>query len=122
MPSSDVTPNGLAKASAIILDNVILGGDMNILRPKIQLNSIFLSYVLNHSKGEVIKLVSGTTVKHIYPSQIATCQIYIIDNKLEQQKIASCLHSLDELINAQPKIRTAKKDHKKGFDAKPISS
>lgn len=26
MPSSDVTPNGLAKASAIIVDNVVLGG------------------------------------------------------------------------------------------------
>src|SRR5690606_40878186 len=40
MPSSDVTPDGLARASAITLGNVILGGDMNILRPYKGTNSI----------------------------------------------------------------------------------
>lgn len=115
MPSSDVTPDGLAKASAIMLDNVVLGGDMNILRPKKSYNSIFLSYLLNHSKREIIKLVSGTTVKHIYPSQIITCQLPIVNNKSEQQKIASCLSSLDDLIEAHNKKLDLLKDHKKGL-------
>lgn len=115
MPSSDVTPDGLARASAITLDNVILGGDMNILRPYKGINSIFLSYLLNHSKREIIKLVSGTTVKHIYPSQIITCELPIIDNEVEQQKIASCLSSLDELIAAHNDKLDALKDHKKGL-------
>jgi type I restriction enzyme S subunit len=115
MPSSDVTPNGLAKASAIIIDNVVLGGDMNIIRPKTDINSIFLSYLLNHSKIEIIKLVSGTTVKHIYPSQIINCQIPIITCPKEQQKIASCLSSLDEVIAAQSQKLATLKDHKKGL-------
>lgn len=115
MPSSDVTPDGLARASAIILGNVILGGDMNILRPYKGTNSIFLSYLLNHSKREIIKLVSGTTVKHIYPSQIITCELPVIDNEIEQQKIASCLSSLDELIAAHNDKLDALKDHKKGL-------
>lgn len=115
MPSSDVTPDGLAKASAITLDGVILGGDMNILRPKTEINSIFLSYLLNHSKREIIKLVSGTTVKHIYPSQIITCEIPVIDNEIEQQKIASCLSSLDELLAVHNEKLDALKDHKKGL-------
>ncbi len=115
MPSSDVTPDGLAKASAITLDGVILGGDMNILRPKTEINSIFLSYLLNHSKREIIKLVSGTTVKHIYPSQIITCEIPVIDNEIEQQKIASCLSSLDELLAAHNEKLDTLKDHKKGL-------
>ncbi|MBO9728951.1 MAG: restriction endonuclease subunit S [Chitinophaga sp.] len=115
MPSSDVTPNGLVKASAILLDNVVLGGDMNILRPKIIINSIFLSYLLNYSRSEIIKLVSGTTVKHIYPSQIVTCQLPIISNALEQQKIASCLSSLDEIIAAHSQKLELLKDHKKSL-------
>jgi type I restriction enzyme S subunit len=115
MPSSDVTPDGLARASAITLGNVILGGDMNILRPYKGTNSIFLSYLLNHSKREIIKLVSGTTVKHIYPSQIITCELPVIDNEAEQQKIASCLSSLDELIAAHKDKLDALKDHKKGL-------
>lgn len=115
MPSSDVTPDGLAKASAIMLDNVILGGDMNILRPKKSYNSIFLSYLLNHSKREIIKLVSGTTVKHIYPSQIITCQLPIVKNESEQQKIASCLSSLDKVIEARNQKLDLFKSHKKGL-------
>ncbi|PQA96671.1 hypothetical protein B0A69_00840 [Chryseobacterium shigense] len=115
MPSSDVTPDGLAKASAIMLDNVILGGDMNILRPKTNVDSVFLSYLLNHSKSEIIKLVSGTTVKHIYPSQIITCQLPFVENKAEQQKIASCLSSLDELIDVHIIKLNLLKDHKKGL-------
>lgn len=115
MPSSDVTPDGLAKASAIMLEDVILGGDMNILRPKINVDSVFLSYLLNHSKSEIIKLVSGTTVKHIYPSQIITCQLPIANNKSEQQKIASCLSSLDALIEAHTVKLELLKDHKKGL-------
>ncbi|URW80731.1 restriction endonuclease subunit S [Xiashengella succiniciproducens] len=115
MPSSDVTPDGLAKASAIMLDNVVLGGDMNILRPKKSYNSIFLSYLLNHSKREIIKLVSGTTVKHIYPSQIITCQLPIVNNKSEQQKIASCLSSLDDLIESHNQKLDLLKAHKKGL-------
>jgi len=115
MPSSDVTPNGLAKASAIIIDDVVLGGDMNIIRPKTDINSIFLSYLLNYSKSEIIKLVSGTTVKHIYPSQIINCQIPIINCQKEQQKIACCLSSLDELIAAHNHKLDSLKDHKKGL-------
>jgi type I restriction enzyme S subunit len=115
MPSSDVTPTGLAKASAIMLDNVILGGDMNILRPEENINSIFLSYLLNRSKKEIIKLVSGTTVKHIYPSQIVTCRLPIIRNSAEQKRIASCLSSLDEVITAENQKLEVLKEHKKGL-------
>lgn len=115
MPSSDVTPDGLATASAITLDNVVLGGDMNIIRPKTKINSIFLSYLLNYSKSEIIKLVSGTTVKHIYPSQIITCQLAVVNNESEQQKIAACLSSLDDLIAAHNQKLEALKDHKKGL-------
>ena len=115
MPSSDVTPDGLAKASAIMLNDVILGGDMNILRPFKDINPIFLSYLLNRSKRDIIKLVSGTTVKHIYPSQISTCPLLIVNDTSEQQKIAACLSSLDEVITAESQKLEVLKDHKRGL-------
>jgi type I restriction enzyme, S subunit len=115
MPSSDVTPDGLVKATAIMIENVVLGGDMNILRPKKSYNSIFLSYLLNHSKKEITKLVSGTTVKHIYPSQIITCQLPVVNNKIEQEKIASTLSSLDEVIEAHRQKLDLLKGYKKGL-------
>jgi type I restriction enzyme S subunit len=115
MPSSDVTPDGLAKASALMLDGVILGGDMNILRPKKDINPIFLSYLLNHSKRDIIKLVSGTTVKHIYPSQISILPLPIVNDISEQQKIASCLSSLDEVIAGERQKLELLQQHKKGL-------
>ncbi len=115
MPSSDVTSDGLAKASVILIDDVILGGDMNVLRPKNEINSIYLSYLLNHSKKNILKLVSGTTIKHLYPSQIITLSLTITDNKQEQQKIADCLSSLDDLIEAHCKKLELLKQHKKGL-------
>ena len=118
MPSSDVTPDGLAKASAIMLEDVILGGDMNIIRPNKKFNSIFISYLLNKSKKEIIKLVSGTTIKHIYPCQIITCQLPIANNSKEQQKIADCLSSIDELISAEEKKLSLLQNYKKGWGQK----
>ena len=51
MPSSDVTPNGLAKASCLLENDVILGGDMNILRYKDEnVFPPFFSYQINYFK------------------------------------------------------------------------
>ncbi len=115
MPSSDVTPDGLAKASTIMLDDVILGGDMNILRPNEKFNSIFISYLLNASKRDIVKLISGTTIKHIYLNQIITLRLPITFNKLEQQKIADFLSNIDELISEQTNKIEALKQHKQAL-------
>nr|WP_298655357.1 restriction endonuclease subunit S [uncultured Flavobacterium sp.] len=97
MPSSDVTPEGLAKASAIIIDNVTLGGDINIIRP-INVNSIFLSYVLNSNKKSIMKIVSGTTVKHIYNKDLKTL-VFSYPVTKEQEKIGLFLLEIDRVIN-----------------------
>lgn len=46
MPTSDVTPNGLATASALNEDSVILGGDILIIRSE-ELNNLFFAYLIN---------------------------------------------------------------------------
>ncbi len=61
MPTSDVTPSGLATASALNTEGVILGGDILIIRSKKILNSYFCYFVSAHKK-EIIRLVTGITV------------------------------------------------------------
>jgi len=114
MPSSDVTPEGLATASAIFEDGIIIGGDVNLLRPKKEVNSLFVSYFLNLSKKEIMKLVSGTTVKHIYNKDISKLSIKLPSFN-EQQKIANCLSSLDEQISQQTSKLQTLKEHKKAL-------
>lgn len=99
MPSSDVTPKGLAKASSIQIKNVVLGGDMNILRPNKSYSSIYLSYLLNFNKNKIIEIVSGTTVKHIYNKDVRNLEFVISNSLPEQTKIANFLTAIDEKIN-----------------------
>ena len=115
MPTSDVTPNGLAKACCINLDNIQLGGDIIIIRtdPK-DIIGEFLSRYIRHKERDVLKLVSGTTVFHLYSSSLENL-LLSFPNKFEQEKIADCLGSLDDLISAvADKIETLK-EYKKGL-------
>jgi type I restriction enzyme, S subunit len=71
MPTSDVTPRGLAKASCIPFDGVILGGDILVIRCDIsRVFGSFLSYVLRYEEAQVLQLVTGTTVFHLYGSEM----------------------------------------------------
>ena len=97
IPSSDTTPTGLARASSLNLEGIILGGDINVLRPK-TVNGTFLSYLINKNKNELIKRIKGTTVRHLNNSDIKDMNLYISSNLNEQVKIADILSNLDNLI------------------------
>lgn len=56
----------------------------------------------------------GATINSINGSQFIKYKFYV-PKPLEQQKIADCLSSIDELITAQTQKITALKDHKKGL-------
>ena len=115
MPTSDVTPSGLAKACSVKSDGIILGGDILVIRTdKSNINGEFLSRYIRSREKKVLELVTGSTVYHLYASAIEKLQISIpsID---EQQKIADCLSSLDDLISAHTQKHQALKSYKKGL-------
>jgi type I restriction enzyme S subunit len=115
MPTSDVTPSGLAKACCIKLNDVILGGDILVIRTnKEKINGEFLARYIRHLEQKILQLVSGSTVFHLYASSIDKLAFSFPCRK-EQQKIASCLSSLDDLITAQTQKLAALKLHKKGL-------
>lgn len=115
MPTSDVTPNGLAKASCINSSGVVLGGDILVIRTnKSQVSGKFLSRVIRYSERRVLQLVSGSTVFHLYASSLEKLKIPLPQLE-EQQKIADCLSSLDDLITAQNQKVEALKQYKKGL-------
>jgi len=113
IPSSGETKLDIATASCLELDDVALGGDINVLRSK--QNGIFLSYYLNAKKKyQIAKIAQGDTVVHLYYSQLKGIQVETPKPK-EQQKIAGFLSSVDELIAAQTQKLDALKAHKKGL-------
>ena len=113
IPASGETQEDIATASCVMQDGIALGGDLNIIRSDI--DGVFLSYFLNNAKKkEIAQLAQGISVVHLYSSQLKTLKINIPIPK-EQQKIADCLSSLDELISAENQKLEIYKGHKKGL-------
>lgn len=113
IPASGETKIDIATASCVMVDDVALGGDINVLRGK--QNGVFLSYYLNSTKKiEISKVAQGDTVVHLYSNQLKLLKITIPDIK-EQQKIADCLSSLDDLIAVQTQKLETLKTYKKGL-------
>lgn len=114
IPASGETQIDIATASCVLRSGIALGGDLNIIRS--EFDGVFLAYYLNSAKkSEIAQLAQGISVVHLYPSQLQTLNITFPKNPKEQQKIASCLSSLDALITAQTEKIEQLKWHKKGL-------
>lgn len=115
IPASDTTATGLARASCIMLDGVILGGDINILTPKIEIMGEYLSYCINANKKQLIRIIQGSTVRHLKNEDIAKIKLFISPSIEEQKKIADCLSTLDKKIESEKKILADLEELKKGL-------
>ena len=113
IPASDTTPTGLARATSLEKSDVLLGGDINIIRPNEDINGSCLSLALNANKKELIRLIKGTTVRHIHNSDIKGIELSMSKSKAEQTMIAEYFKSLDHLITLHQrkldKLKTLKK-------------
>ncbi len=82
-------------------------------------NDVNVSYVIKYLgsekiTNEVLKLKAGAAQPNISLSQLANFDILIPCSK-EQQKIAACLSSLDDLITAENEKLDVLKNYKKGL-------
>jgi type I restriction enzyme S subunit len=112
MPGSDVTPRGLATASAIKFSDVLLGGDVIVIRTKpTSLYGPFLSNFIRMSKGQVLRLVKGSTVYHIHAKDLADLEVLMPPLK-EQEAIAEALSDADSAIESLDALIAKKRDVK----------
>ena len=74
-PASDVTPDGLARCSALMCDDILLGGDIIILRPKQGIIPEYFSWAINMQKEQLLKRVTGTIVRHMSAKGLKTVVI-----------------------------------------------
>lgn len=79
-------------------------------------NSFLIQLIWNvQFQNQIEKLSTGSTAKGINQKNLQAVNVLIPNKKEEQQKIASCLSSLDELITAHSQKLEALKAHKKGL-------
>ena len=103
IPCSGETAEDIATASCVLNDNILLGGDLNIIRLHGS-DGAFMSYQLNGKrKYDIAKIAQGVSVVHLYGEHLKG--VKTINPCLEEQKkIASLLALLDERISTQNKI------------------
>ena len=103
IPCSGETAEEIATARCVLKDDILLGGDLNIIRLH-GYDGSFMSYQLNgKGKYDIAKVAQGVSVVHLYGEHLKN--IKTINPSLnEQKKIANLLSLLDERIATQNKI------------------
>lgn len=87
---------------------------VGVLDPnRIDLDLLF--YYVKHNQRRFTDNQQAANIPSVSKGDVEKFQICFPDNPQEQQKIASCLSSLDELIAAHNDKLNALKDHKKGL-------
>ncbi len=113
VPASGETKTDIARAACVLPKTVALGSDLNILRS--DLFGPFFSYLLNSPlRHSIARMAQGDTVAHLYPKQLLQAWL-TYPLRPEQQKIADCLGSLDDLIAAEGRKLEALRQHKQGL-------
>lgn len=102
MPGSTTTSGeDLATATALLVDGVRLGGDVNIIRPDLQrIDPRWLAYVITHCHRQDVALrAQGVTIHHLYGRDIASIEVRLPDRD-EQTRLADVLEAMDAEIDA----------------------
>ena len=103
IPCSGETAIDIAVARCVPFDNILLGGDLNIIRLHKD-DGAFMAYQLNGKrKIDIAKLAQGVSVVHLYGDNIKAIKTYNPCLQ-EQQKIVKLLSMLDERMELQNKI------------------
>ena len=103
IPCSGETAEDIATARCVLNGNILLGGDLNIIRLH-RYDGTFMSYQLNGKrKYDIAKVAQGVSVVHLYGEHLKGVKT-INPCLTEQKKIASLLTLLDERIATQNKI------------------
>lgn len=121
IPSSGETAIDISTARCVLSPDVLLGGDLNIIRLN-DGDGRFFSYQLNGvRKYDIAKIAQGVSVVHLYGESIKGLTVSFPSNK-EQQKISTLLSLIDERIATQSKLIEKLESLIKGISNKLLNS
>ena len=90
----------LADVTVINENNILLGGDISILRFREGGNSTFFAYYLTHfKKFDLARYGQGSTIIHLYYNHFKKIELRFPSSIEEQTKIAELLYFIDKKIN-----------------------
>ena len=103
IPCSGETAIDISTARCVPFNNILLGGDLNIIRLKHD-DGGFFAYQLNGArKKDIARVAQGVSVVHLYGENLKHIRVYHPAIE-EQKKITRLLSLIDERIATQNKI------------------
>lgn len=99
IPASGESADDISRASCVIDRGIILGGDLNIVRPHEYLNSLFIAITLSNGsqQRELSKRAQGKSVVHLHNSDLKAVKLFYPSYE-EQSAIGSLFRTLDDLL------------------------
>jgi len=121
IPCSGETAVDIATARCVPFDNILFGGDLNVISLH-QYDGAFMSYQLNGKrKYDIARVAQGVSIVHLYGEHLKAIKTYN-PTLPEQQKIAKLLSLLDDRIDTQNKIIEDLKKLKSAISLKMLHS
>ncbi len=112
---SEQAPGLLGMTAVISTTNkYVLNQRVAEIRPNQKVKSFFLSIAINRNQMYFSRLGAGTKVQNISKPNVQNYE-FLLPEILEQEKIASCLSSLDELVSSISDKIEKLQLHKKGL-------
>ena len=93
----------------------IIANNLFQLIPKKKINPYFFYFLFSKEKTRIKGLSSSTSLSAINFTSLKAFKIVVSQNTDEQQKIADCFSSIDELIEVISRKVEILKEHKKGL-------
>jgi type I restriction enzyme, S subunit len=113
IPRVGEKPDDFGKCCSYLpLENIAIGEMISVFETK--QHPLFYTYYFRLLYRQFAKVVEGQNVKNLYYVELEPLPIHR-PSIPEQQKIADCLNSVDELIAAQARKLDELKTHKKGL-------
>lgn len=104
---------GAFEKTAFIVDGKYwVNNHAHVLKPTLINDSLLENYLV---MLDISKFITGAAPPKLTLGKLKEIPIPVLSSKAEQQKIADCLSSLDEIITTQTQKLEALKAHKKGL-------
>ena len=99
VPASGETAEDISRASVVEIAGVLLGGDLNIVYPNDEIDSIFLALSISNGnqQKEMAKRAQGKSVVHLHNADLKEVMLSYPE-KAEQREIGVFFCRLDHLI------------------------
>lgn len=116
VPSSGETAEDISRASVVEESGIILGGDLNIVKPGLIINPTFLAITISNGnqQKELSKRAQGKSVVHLNNSDLKDVVLQL-PSLSEQTVIGNFFRDFDDIITLHKRKLDGLKELKKGY-------